>query len=221
MELNEYLAVRRAYNRVRQLLLTEDRITFDEYALLIHLEAASRPVRTSEIATYQQCLRPTMTHRTHHLSELGFLDRQSGERDRRNIICTISEKGAAEVANLTKAVIAQLTVDPIYEETMTKKRLKHMVDAMGTCGTTARDLIILCLYAFNEKSLSVTDIVNRTGLLQPTVSMAANTLIEGGFIEKVATPASHRIRMHLSDLGRAYAEEIKVDIEDIRIHYRA
>ena len=51
--------------------------------------------------------------------------------------------------------------------------------------------------------------------------MAANTLIEGGFIEKVSTTASHRIRMHLSDLGKAYAEEIKADIEDIRIHYRA
>ena len=69
MELREYLAIRRAYNLVRQDMLADRRLTFVELAILCRMDVLGRPMNTSEITEYQGALRPTMTHRTKHLSE--------------------------------------------------------------------------------------------------------------------------------------------------------
>ena len=93
MELREYLAIRRAYNLVRQDMPADRRLTFVELAILCRMDVLGRPMNTSEIAEYQGALRPTMTHRTKHLSELGFMVRSKGSSDRRNVICEISDEG--------------------------------------------------------------------------------------------------------------------------------
>ena len=69
------MSIRRAYNLVRQSVEPSRRLTFEGFSILCHLEVSEVPVKTSDIADYQGALRPTMTHRTNHLAELGFIDR--------------------------------------------------------------------------------------------------------------------------------------------------
>ena len=100
MEMRDYLSIRRAYNLVRQRVDSARRVNFSEFAILCRLSLTDRRMRTSDIAEYQGCLRPTMTHRTKHLAELGLISREKGETDRRNVVCVLTEAGHAEVKEL-------------------------------------------------------------------------------------------------------------------------
>ena len=73
MEHREYISIRRSYNLVRQDLDSSRRLTFQELAALCRLYNSKSGLKTSDIAAYQGCLRPTMTHRTKHLEQLGSL----------------------------------------------------------------------------------------------------------------------------------------------------
>lgn len=81
MKVCEYLSVRRAFGLVRQSTPASGRVTFDELGIMCHLANVGKPLRTSEIAEHQGVLRPTMTHRAGHLSELGLIERRMGRSD--------------------------------------------------------------------------------------------------------------------------------------------
>ena len=46
MDLKEFMSVRRAYNIVRQACSSEERLTFEEFAILCRLEIADEPMKT-------------------------------------------------------------------------------------------------------------------------------------------------------------------------------
>ena len=174
MDLKEFMSVRRAYNAVRQSVPSEGRLTFEEFAILCRLDFAGVPMKTSDIAEYQGALRPTMTHRTNHLAALGLIDRSEGENDRRNVVCSISEEGrqyAEELADMTRAKIG---AGRALSRT-SADRIKKYVDAMGAYFCKAGDLVLLGIYAADEEGLTIMQIVEALGLLQPTVSMSVRT----------------------------------------------
>ena len=63
MDIRECLAVRRAYGNVRQSVPAKNRLTFEEFAILAKLAEKDEAVLTSDIARWQNSLRPTMTRR--------------------------------------------------------------------------------------------------------------------------------------------------------------
>ena len=91
MELREYMSIRRSYNLVRRSVPANRRLTFEEFAILCRLKVQDSSIKTSEIAEYQGALRPTITHRTSHLAKLGFIHREEGSSDHRNVVCTLTE----------------------------------------------------------------------------------------------------------------------------------
>lgn len=221
MELREYMSVRRAYNLVRQDTDSERRLTFEEFAILCRLDNSEEPVKTSDIADYQGALRPTMTHRTNHLASLGLIDRGEGTVDRRNIVCSISEEGRSYVQELsvqTRAFIA--TGQPLARTS--PERLRRYVDTMGSVYCTAGELVLLALSMDPEHPCAITQLVERLGLLQPTVSMSVGTLVERGLVdrshENAASARSALIR--LTDEGRERAEDISTRIAEIIVRRR-
>ena len=221
MELREYMSVRRAYNLVRQDADSERRLTFEEFAILCRLDNSEEPVKTPDIADYQGALRPTMTHRTNHLASLGLIDRGEGTVDRRNIVCSISEEGrsyAQELSVQTRAFIA--TGQPLARTS--PERLRRYVDTMGSVYCTAGELVLLALSMDPEHPCAITQLVERLGLLQPTVSMSVGTLVERGLVdrsrENAASARSALIR--LTDEGRERAEDISTRIAEIIVRRR-
>ena len=183
MELREYMSIRRAYNLVRKDVSSQQRLTFEEYAILAHLYRGDRTYKTSEIAEYQRVLRPTMTHRTNHLAELGYIDRQEGDEDRRNVCCTISQAGIDELMHLSELVCGCIPKGyPLHR--IDANRTVAYVDAMGSFFCTAGDLSLLGLELLGGSTDTVTSLVEALGLLQPTVSMSISTLSKKGMIER-------------------------------------
>ena len=221
MELREYMSVRRAYNLVRQDTESERRLTFEEFAILCRLDNSEEPIKTSDIADYQGALRPTMTHRTNHLASLGLIDRGEGVFDRRNIVCCISEEGrdyAHQLSVQTRSFIA--TGQPLARTS--PERLRRYVDAMGSVYCTAGELVLLALNMDPEQPCAITQLVERLGLLQPTVSMSVGTLVGRGLVTRSRENASsaRSALILLTDEGRDRAESISARIAEIIVRRR-
>lgn len=215
MDLREYMSVRRAYNIVRQSVESKQRLTFEEFAILCRLDVANEPVKTSAIAEYQSALRPTMTHRTNHLAGLGFIERGEGPKDRRNVVCSISETGREEVVRLSTLTRAQIPSGAALSRTSPERICKY-VDAMGSVFCKAGDLVLLGIYASDSDALTIMQLVDALGLLQPTVSMSVSSLCELGLVERTReATGQHTTSVRLSDAGKKRVDELCETIESV------
>lgn len=222
MELREYLAIRRAYNIVRQGMPAERRLTFVELAILCRMDVLGRPMNTSEIAEYQGALRPTMTHRTKHLSELGLIQRSKGSSDRRNVICEVSEQGSAFVAETCRQICDILHAGSVLSRT-TPQRVARYVDAMGSLTCMSGDLVLLGILQSEQGSSTVSDLVSALGLLQPTVSMSVASLEGEGLVRRLRQEedAARSVGIVLSEAGEERASQIADDIRALVIRRKA
>lgn len=215
MDLREFMSVRRAYNIVRQMVDSTQRLTFEEFAILCRLDVAGEPINTSTIAEYQGALRPTMTHRTNHLASLGFIERGEGTVDRRNVVCSISEAGRQNVAELCAATRAQIPAGKALSRT-SPDRIRKYVDAMGSVFCKAGDLVLLGILASGEESLTIMQLIEALGLLQPTVSMSVSSLVELGLVERTReSGGKHTTSVRLTEAGRQRAQEVVDAIERV------
>lgn len=221
MELREYMSIRRAYNLVRQETDASRRLTFEEFAILCRLDMAEEPLKTSAIAEYQGALRPTMTHRTNHLAKLGYIDRGEGQVDRRNIVCQISEDGREQVRKLSELTRAQIMAGQPLART-SAERVRKYVDAMGSVYCTAGELVLLALHMDAENECTITNLVDKLGLLQPTVSMSVSSLAQDGLVNRNRgkSPTASSSFISLTDEGADVARRIAERITAIIVRRR-
>lgn len=215
MDLREFMSVRRAYNIVRQHSEPDERLTFEEFAILCHLAAVDCPLRTSDIAAYQGALRPTMTHRTNHLASLGLIERAEGDLDRRNVVCVASAAGRARAERLAELTRAQIPSGRSLSRT-SAERIRKYVDAMGAFFCKAGDLVLLSLLAADGEPLSIMQMVDALGLLQPTVSMSVSSLVEAGLVTRLRGVERGRTTcVALTPEGRSAAGALSSQIEGV------
>ena len=222
MELREYLAIRRAYNLVRQEMPAERRLTFAELAILCRMDVAQRPMNTSEIAEYQGALRPTMTHRTKHLAELGFMRRAKGDSDRRNVVCEITEDGVSFLDEMMASISDILRAGPSLSRT-SKQRLRRYVDAMGALSYMSGELVMLGILQNQAERCTVSDLVSALGLLQPTVSMSVASLAQEGMVyrDQQSDRSTRSSGVSLTEAGYESAQEMTAAIEDLVVRRKS
>ncbi len=219
MNVREYLSVRRAFSLVRQGMPAEERITFEELAIACHLGNLGRPLRTSEIAEYQGVLRPTMTHRTGHLEELGLISREAGTTDRRSIWCSITELGLRRVESLCQSVCDHIK-NGMPLSRCVAPRMQLVIDEMGSMSVSSSDLVLLGLVSHEENSeVSVGDLVGGLGLLQPTVSMAVSSLEKAGLVSRLRDEVEpgRALPVRLTEAGRELAYELAKRVDAMRV----
>lgn len=216
MEMREYLSIRKAYNLVRQSMGAARRLTFVEFAILCRLEVLGREMKTSEIAEYQGSLRPTMTHRTKHLAELGYMRRSKGSSDRRNVVCAITDEGSAFVDEVCQLVCQALRGGSVLSRT-TPQRICRYVDAMGAVACMSGELVLLGVSVSPEGSATVSELVGMLGLLQPTVSMAVSALEGEGCVARLrdGEAAVRTGGVTLTSEGVARANRLTEDINKL------
>lgn len=218
MKVCEYLSVRRAYGLVRQTTPATGRVTFDELGILCHLANVNGPLRTSQIAEYQGVLRPTMTHRTGHLAELGFIERRPGERDRRNVYCHLSSTGLVAIRRMVADICRNIRTDmPLGR--CTEERMQRVIDGAARESLSSADLVLMYLAFCAEETGtpgSVSGLVDELGLLQPTVSMAAASLKRSGYIERGEAAGQGTLAITLTQSGRERAEALAAKVAEFR-----
>lgn len=214
----EYLSVRRAFGLVRQATPASGRITFDELGIMCHLANVGAPLRTSEIAEHQGVLRPTMTHRTGHLAELGFIERKMGESDRRSVCCSLSPAGAGEVRGIVASMCRNITSGmPLCR--CTPRRMSLVIDECARAQLSSADMVLLALSegGANAAPRTVSDLVSLLGLLQPTVSMAVSSLERSGLVERREPAGSGAAGVGLTPAGRERASELTERLDAFRV----
>lgn len=216
MELRDYLAIRRAYNLVRQSSPRKSRMTFAEFAMLCRIHELDGPLTTTEIAAYQSVLRPTMTHRTKHLSEMGLLERSKGANDHRHILCSITDEGGACVRQICERICSILHLGTALRR-IDWERVCRYVDAMGSMDLKASDLVLLGIFD-SDQAITVSSLVDTLGLLQPTVSMSVATLEGAGLIRHEHDGIRRLPGIVLTREGRSKGEELCNRIELLIVH---
>ena len=221
MDLKEFMSVRRAYNAVRQEVGSEERLTFEEFAIVCHLCDADEPLKTSAIAEYQGALRPTMTHRTNHLESLGLIVRVEGSSDRRNVVCSVSEQGRQRALELASLTCARIPNGRALSRTTPERILKY-VDAMGSFFCKAGDLVLLGLRSLEGEPATIMRLVETLGLLQPTVSMSDAALADRGLVERErSATGAHTTSVSLTRDGEAAADELVDRIEGLVVRRKS
>lgn len=221
MDLKEFMSVRRAYNAVRQEVGSEERLTFEEFAIVCHLCDADEPLKTSAIAEYQGALRPTMTHRTNHLESLGLIVRVEGSSDRRNVVCSVSERGRQRALELASLTCAHIPSGRALSRTTPERILKY-VDAMGSFFCKAGDLVLLGLRSLEGEPATIMRLVETLGLLQPTVSMSVAALADRGLVERErSATGAHTTSVSLTRDGEAAADELVDRIEGLVVRRKS
>lgn len=219
MDVREYLAIRRAYNLVRQKSDSEERLTFAEFAILCHLTVAGGTLRTSDIVAYQNTLRPTMTHRTKHLTNLDLIWREKGSTDRRSVICRLTTKGSTLVEQACTQVCQQLVGGSVLGRT-TPARVLNYVDAMGALPFMASELVILGIASQGDRGVTISELVSMLGLLQPTISMSVSSLTKQGIVRRGSADGSNkRVQsVLLTEEGQHEYEGLRSQIGEIVVH---
>lgn len=223
MKVCEYLSVRRAFGLVRQSTPASGRVTFDELGIMCHLANVGKPLRTSEIAEHQGVLRPTMTHRAWHLSELGLIERRMGRTDRRSVCCSLTDAGVSEVRRIVTGVCRNITAGmPLCR--CTPRRMSLIIDECARATVSSADMVLMALAdtADNERGRTVSELVSCLGLLQPTVSMAVSSLEKAGLAGRSEPDARGITGVRLADAGRRRARQVEEQLESLRVgHARA
>lgn len=222
MELREYLAIRKAYNLVRQDMPTNKRLTFVELAILCRMDVLDRPMNTSEIAEYQDALRPTMTHRTKHLAELGLIQRSKGSSDRRNVICEITESGRSFAEEAGRRICEILHTGTVLSRT-TPQRICRCIDAMGSVNCMSGELVLLGISQSADQRSTISGLVALLGLLQPTVSMAVASLEGEGLVYRSRKELSggRSVDILLTERGVMQVRKVEDAIRALVIHRKS
>lgn len=183
MDLGQYLSVRKRFSAQRRAMPAEGRLIFDEFAILCELHDRHN-ASASSIAAAQGISCPTMTHRSNHLCELGLMSREPDSKDRRKLRCALTRKGTSFVHRTCNA-IAQGCEESTGIASMDVKDVVKLVARVGTLPMPADDIVLVSYPAFDVSSMTVMQIVDTTGLLQPTVSMAVLRLEKAGCIVRL------------------------------------
>ena len=154
MDLNQFLSIRSAFNRIPQQDFRGERISFDELALLCKLQSVNVPVRTSALSEYSNALRPTTTHRLTRLDNFDMIKRVEGATDARSIECSITDHGVATINYLSRQIVKNIPKGkPLHS--IKASRVPHYLCVMGTQYMTAGDFIIFSLFVHeNEQRLA-------------------------------------------------------------------
>jgi DNA-binding MarR family transcriptional regulator len=218
MDLREFMSVRCAANVVRQETPLPERLTFEELAILCHLAESTGELRTSDIADYQGVLRPTMTHRTNHLADLGLIVRHEGAHDRRSVCCAISDHGLEVKMRLCSEICQHIHAGaPLHRSS--PQRMAKFIDGMGRVFCMSGDLVLLSLLLDEDHRQNISELVHALGLLQPTVSMSINALERDGLIERSYVDCSHGriLNVSLLEKGAQQASHLAAQVEGIVI----
>ena len=213
VDVNQYVEIRRCFNRIRQGMPAASRVTFEEFAILCELHE-HKGLSATQVAENQNISCPTMTHRGSHLSELGYLGRTSSNDDHRRLRCLLSRKGSSFVSRTIASLIDSSNPDAHLSEYEVSEMIP-IIAKMGSLSMPADSMALLCFEQSGEPSLSVMRIVEMTALLQPTVSMAILRLEDAGCIEtpELTPQVGRRLARRnsgcvITEEGRAAAEKV-------------
>lgn len=189
---------------------------------MCHIRNSAAPVCMSDLAQYQNALRPTITHRTSHLARLGLISRIGSHEDHRNICCELTQAGEDKLNSML-----DLMIDSAHawkpESDVDRKRIAHFIDNAGAVSLSSSELVLLaifCNYCNETPRVTVGELSQKLGLLQPTVSMAVSALSSSNDIKRSNAASSYHptsSAISLSSAGSERAEKIFSRIEAISV----
>ncbi len=220
MDVTQYIEIRRRFNALRKEAPAASRMIFEEFAILCALHE-HKGYSATQIASEQGISCPTMTHRSNHLTQLGYMTRTASNDDRRRLRCMLTRKGTSYVHRTVQSIV-DASDEAAGLKSLEMADLVPLVAKMGSMPMAADAFALLCFAHADVRSMPVMRIVEMTAMLQPTVSMAVLRLEEAGCIERseITSLAGRRPMRRssgctLTDRGVEAAQEVVRRVEGL------
>lgn len=228
MRLADYLLVRFCINATRGTASLPE-LSTAELGILSLLHTHDM-LTVSTLARIQHASRPTMTHRVSRLTELGLIERRADSQDHRSIQCLITSKGQevynGRISSLFEILPARLIRSSmrlgLYEEVCHQHCMTFMrrfFEMTAPINLSAGHLVMLVCFMLKD-GVRVGDVVERTALLQPTISMTVKRLEKQHLITRLASPIQplHTAPISLTPQGGAFIADVVSTIHGIQLH---
>lgn len=196
MDRNLYFELHRRFNEERQYLLPRFRIVFDELSLMAVLQQQTC-LSVSELAKAQLVGSPTESRRACRLEEAGFVALFHPPCDRRLTHCCLTPFGQTSLMAFMREFHRGFPRGSSFERACPETAsLVPVVASMGRVPMPADNLILFCYVMRSCESMTVSDIVELTGLQEGTVSMALRRMEQDGTMQVVSSSRSALSRPH-------------------------
>ena len=156
-KLNAYLVLMREYNRIANADSEEERLSFAEFALLVHLSAESRPVLSSELVSYRGVSAATTSTAVTRLAGVGYAGCRRYPGDARKREVYITQSGESYVARMILELSRSLSCGADATRPTTQDLLLA-IDEMGSVCLSDRDLLLLAFLASRAETMTATEI---------------------------------------------------------------
>ncbi len=191
-----YFELHRRFNEERQYLLPRYRIVFDELSLMCILREQTC-LSVSELAELQLVSSSTESRRVCRLEEAGFVALFHPPSDRRRTHCCLTPFGqTSQMAFLEEFHYGFPLGSSFARACPDAACLIPVVAAMGRVPMPADNLILFCYVMRSCEAMTVSDIVELTGLQEGTVSMALRRMEQDGTMDVVSLTRSALSRPH-------------------------
>lgn len=215
MDRNLYFELHRRFNEERQYLLPRYRIVFDELSLMCVLRQQTC-LSVSELADTQLVSSSTESRRVQRLEEAGFVALFHPPCDRRLTHCCLTPFGqTSQMAFLEEFHYGFPAGSSFAQACPEPASLTPVVAAMGRVPMPADNLILFCYVMRSCEAMTVSDIVELTGLQEGTVSMALRRMEQDGTMHVVSVSRSTPSRPHrrlarraITSYGRRCGQEL-------------
>lgn len=219
MELKEFLAIRSAFHAVNQHYHNEISLNIMEFSLLTFLARNPKGVQISKLAKEQHTMRATLTHRISQLEKKNLCVRKKNPHDHRIVFCTITSQGIEIVERFCNRMIKILSRGSVLSR-ITPERLSFYFDAMASFVPNSQDLCLLGLLSASH-TVSINELVDIVGLLQPTVSMAVINLEKEGLVQRTPGADTRFVQVELTQAGVARAGTLKEQVGELMVHRKS
>lgn len=196
MDRNLYFELHRRFNEERRYLLPRYRIVFDELSLMAILSQRTC-LSVAELADLQLVGSSTESRRVCRLEEAGFVAAFHPPCDRRLTHCCLTPFGQTSLmAFLQEFQCGFPPGSSFARDFPDPESLIATVARMGRVPMPADNLILFCYVMRSCEAMTVSDIVELTGLQEGTASMTLRRMEQDGTMHVVSVSRSGRSRPH-------------------------
>lgn len=216
MLLEEYVALKSAYNALRAKTPQGSRLSFQDIALLSYMKLHASPKTIARFALVCDTHLATMSSRMHRLCARGLLELCRGKMDKRTVYAAISQKGQKTVEDAAEYIAHHMQYN---NQTLQKSReyIEQALAALCFDKSSAKEFVLLLLYLSSYAKMTLTKVSCYTKLSEPTVFAAVAALEMDALLVKERDEQSFtkEVNLILTHDGKIQAKQLASQLKAI------
>jgi DNA-binding MarR family transcriptional regulator len=157
VQLNDYIALIREYNRIMNDAPEMKRLSLGEFTMICHLRTESFPVLSQDLVHYHSVSAATTSSEITRLAAAGYVQRSRYSEDARKRVVCITQKGEEFISEFL-SVFTEILHQRSNLAFKSDKDLQNAFDIIGRKLLADRDLLLLALLIARAGAIKARDV---------------------------------------------------------------